>query len=369
MNRMLTGRVAIVMLILSLTCLPAPAAGAGDPRAAISVMTRNLYLGAELGPILAAQTPIQLIEASTFAWSNVLATDFRERAEALADEIARSNPHLVGLQEVVLYRSQAPADLARMPNATHVEIDFLQILLDALNARGRSYAPVASVTDFDSEVPIVDPNSPTGLRDTRLTDHDVLLARTDLPAHLFSVSNAQAGNFETNIVAPILGGALEILRGWTAVDATFRGRKVRVVNAHLERIVGSIQEVQGAELLAGPLNTGLPVILVGDLNSAAGGVGAVPGQSDTATYGNIRSAGFRDVWQATWPHATGFTCCQAADLRNSQSTLTERIDFVLMRGPFLPLLALRFGEESADRTSSGLWPSDHAGLWALVAMS
>jgi hypothetical protein len=73
----------------------------------------------------------------------VHATNFPERAQALAAGIAANQPDLVGLQEVSLIRSQVPPDFSPIPNATTVEFDYLQILLDALAAHGLSYAPVA----------------------------------------------------------------------------------------------------------------------------------------------------------------------------------------------------------------------------------
>jgi hypothetical protein len=58
----------------------------------------------------------------------------------------------------------------------------------------------------------------------------------------------------------------------------------------------------------------------------------------------------------------GFTCCQATNLLNPTSTLTERVDLVLTRGPFRLGKAPLVGDEASDRLASGLWPSDHAGV-------
>ncbi|MFD0266970.1 endonuclease/exonuclease/phosphatase family protein [Streptomyces sp. NPDC127106] len=331
-------------------------------------MTRNLYLGADLAPVLAATSPQGLVAAVTAAYANVQATNFPERAEALADEIADGDPHLVGVQEAVLWRSQTPAGPG---SATHVEYDFLKILLDELTARGKHYAAVATVTvGSDFEAPR---STPTGLQDIRLTDRDVLLARTDLPAREFSVANAQAAVFQNfvPICRPALGcppnPPIQLRRGWVAADATVHGRTTRVVTTHLEPLVPAVQEAQTGELLAGPLNTTLPTVLLGDLNSAAGGVGATPG-TNTQSYNRLLAAGFTDAWTATRPRKLGFTCCQAADLRNSASNLTQRIDYVLFRGDIKALATNRVGETLADRTTSGLWPSDHAGVSSVLQL-
>ncbi|MFE2140496.1 hypothetical protein ACFXA3_01825 [Streptomyces sp. NPDC059456] len=113
-------------------------------------MTRNLYLGADLTPVFTAGSPQALVAAVTTAFAGVRATNFSERAKALADEIAGADPHLVGLQEAVLWRSQTPAQPG---SATHVEYDFLQILIDELALRGKHYAAVATATTGDHEAP------------------------------------------------------------------------------------------------------------------------------------------------------------------------------------------------------------------------
>ncbi|MFE4636803.1 endonuclease/exonuclease/phosphatase family protein [Streptomyces sp. NPDC056773] len=338
------------------------AAEAEGSRTSLRVLTRNLYLGADLAPVLAATSTQGLVAAVTAVWANVQATDFPERAEALAEEIAERDPHLVGVQEAVLWRSQTPAGPG---SATHVEYNFLQILLDELSARGKHYAAVASVTvGSDFEAPR---STPAGLQDIRLTDRDVLLARTDLPAHKFSVVNAQAARFQSHlpVCRPVLGcppnPPLRIERGWASADATLHGRTARVVTTHLEPAAPAVQEAQTDELLAGPLNTTLPTVLLGDLNSAAGGVGATPG-TGTRSHERLLAAGFTDAWSATRPRDPGFTCCQAPDLRNTTSTLSQRIDYVLFRGKVKALTTYRVGNSRADRTPSGLWPSDHAGV-------
>ncbi|MFE2140497.1 endonuclease/exonuclease/phosphatase family protein [Streptomyces sp. NPDC059456] len=164
---------------------------------------------------------------------------------------------------------------------------------------------------------------------------------------------------------PVLG-PIAVPQGWAAVDATVRGRTTRVVNTHLEPLSPAVQQAQAAELLAGPLDTTLPTVLLGDLNSAAGGVGAVPGRTDTPTYGQLLAAGFSDAWTARHRKDPGFTCCQAADLRNIASTLSQRIDYVVFRNGIKAVSTHRVGAEQADRTPSGLWPSDHAGVWSLL---
>jgi hypothetical protein len=113
------------------------------------------------------------------------------------------------------------------------------------------------------------------------------------------------------------------------------------------------------------------VVIAGDLNSDAAGA---PGEPDwTPTYGDLVDAGFADTWLTAgrFRRGRGYTCCQDPELRNPISVLDRRIDFVLIRGDGLKtrenglpgwVSTELVGHRSWNRTPSGLWPSDHAGL-------
>jgi endonuclease/exonuclease/phosphatase family metal-dependent hydrolase len=133
------------------------------------------------------------------------------------------------------------------------------------------------------------------------------------------------------------------------------------VNTHLEPFDLGIQVAQAKELLAviDELNTGSPTVLLGDLNSAA---------PNGETYDNILKAEFIDAWSSKRGDDAGFTFGHAEDLRNPKPTLTERIDYVLTRGNITASSANRVGHELEDRTPSGLWPSDHVGVWAVLQL-
>lgn len=336
--------------------------------ATLRVMTRNIYFGTDLSPVLTASNGGELLDAVDQVFDLVEATNFPERAKVLAKEIAAFNPHLVGLQEVALWRSQAQADSVSnpgaQPNAETVEYDFLGILLEELTQRGKSYEAVATVQNTDAEAPRI---GPTGLEDIRFTDRDVILARTDLPAERFAVTATQSANFDATLTfeSDVLG-LVPIPRGWTSVDATLDGRAVRVVNTHLEPLHPGIQVAPGGELLAGPLDTALPVVLVGDLNSTAESSGPVPPGNDTPTYANLLAAGFVDAAASKKGKKPDFTCCQDTDLTNDTSNLTLRIDFVLTQGAFAASAVKVVGDKRGDKTPSGLWPSDHAGVTAIL---
>ena len=149
------------------------------------------------------------------------------------------------------------------------------------------------------------------------------------------------------------------------MDVKIRGKSFRLISTHLDNGCPmpdpfAVQEAQAAELLSGPAATKLPVVLVGDFNS--------PGDGSGATYNSIIAAGFDDAAVEAGIGSLA-TCCQAADLLNSGSTLTQRIDFVLFRGAFSVHGAVTIGDSQADRTPSGLWPSDHAGLAATLELA
>jgi len=79
----------------------------------------------------------------------------------------------------------------------------------------------------------------------------------------------------------------------------------------------------------------------------------------------VLRAGFADNWKAPDREAAGLTCCERADLLNPQPTFDQRIDFVFTRNlpdGAVPVHREVVGDRPGDRTSAGLWPSDHAGV-------
>ena len=314
-------------------------------------MTRNLYLGASLDPILHARSTSEAFAAVAAAWAQVQANDFPQRARAIAAEIARIKPDFVGVQELPLYRTQTPADFQHSP-ATTVALDYRKALLDALRARKLPYKFVAVNVNTDAELPSGDP--PT--MDVRLTMRNAVLMRTDRHIRL---RRAGAGNYRTTY--PIFGGLVTAVRGWAYADATIGGRTLRFIDTHLESFNRQVQEEQSRELLTGPAATKLPVILVGDLNSR-------PDGSTTASYTNLLDGGFADTWLHAHPKQLGLTCCHGNDLRDPGGPFYERIDYVLERGGMRGLRGAVTGEAPATRTTGGLWPSDHGGLWMTLRL-
>jgi hypothetical protein len=338
---------------------PASARGGGAANAPqggppVTVMTRNIYLGSELGPVFAAGNEQELVAAASQVWANVLASDFPARAEVLADEVARDRPLLIGLQEVSLWTAVGAGG--------SVTIDFLDILLDALAARGLSYEAVSISDAFEGSLPAIDPA--LGFVQATLLDRDVILARADVPPAQLTILHEDTGLFDAALTLGVLGQPLRVDRGWNLVDVQVRNRTFRFVNSHFEAFdPGEFIRVQQAqELLEGPLDTELPVVLVGDFNSDANAGGLA--------YAILTGVGgFDDVWSLTNPGVPGLTCCHAADLRNDEVDLRSRIDLILIRDGVRAKDAEVIGVDPALRTPSGLWPSDHAGVVARVMIT
>ncbi len=164
--------------------------------------------------------------------------------------------------------------------------------------------------------------------------------------------STDAGNFAAALALPIGGQPTPIVRGWVSADVQHRGKTFRFVNTHPEAFSDAVNEVQIAELVAGPLDTALPVVLVGDLN-------ATPGSPSMQ---RLDPAGLRRHCPDRCNPRAGPTCCFNALVTGG--SLSSRIDYVLYRGRFQAVAQRRVGHLEADRTPGGLSPSDHSGVVA-----
>jgi endonuclease/exonuclease/phosphatase family metal-dependent hydrolase len=321
------------------------------------VMTQNVYYGFDVGPLLAAGSPEEIPVLAAQAFQQLLGTDFPERAAAMADKIARERPHLIGLQEVALIRYQSPGDAVaggQAPAETAL-YDYLAILLDALAVRGLDYRVAGKIQNVDVELPMLVGLDPLAFDDIRLTDFDVVLARGDV-----ALSNVVEANFAARAFVPSLG--LEIPRGYVAVDADLGGgRTCRFVSTHLEDVpFDDIQRAQAEELAAALAPETKTVMLVGDFNSPA---------PAGATYRFLAAQGYSDAWTMgrAAHRSAGLTWGHDPDLRNANDAMTQRLDLVLARSAFTSLGTSSvevWGDDLDERTATGMWPSDHAGVIA-----
>ena len=338
----------------------------------ITVMTRNIYVGANVDVILSATNPNDIPILAAQAFQEMQNTKFPERALALAKEIFETKPHLVGLQEVSLFRIQTPGDAVyggTVP-ATVVYQDFLEILMTVLEEYGLQYEIAGIIENADVEIPMLTGQNPMTFSDIRLTDHDVVLARNDV-----QISEVMTKRYTINLVAPDVG--IEVPRGFVALTATINGNSFRFANTHLEVAWNEdalkIQMAQAQELLMHMMPVkNMPVILAGDFNSPA---------PHGETYRMVTARNkYTDVWTRNeWDdNPDGFTYGHDPDLMNEESAFWERIDFIFVRNRipghrtpvFGPFYGTVVGDEQEDRTPSGLWPSDHGGVvaWMHVSM-
>jgi len=331
----------------------------------LSVMSWNIYVGADLTQLLAISDPSQIACGVAAVYGDVLATDFGARAVAIADQIEIHAPHVIGLNEVSTF------DFVFETIPGHPDLVFLDVLMDELQSRGLEYsAPVnARSTNFQIALPISYAADCAAQDLLSYTEYDVLLVRVGV-----EMTGSGHGNFAQPLPLPF--GLDPKYSGWAYVDIEHKALPYRVFTTHLEPADTGPCETEDPGLLfvhteqAGDLldvldDSPYPTVLTGDLNSDASGC-------TTPTYPDLIDDGFVDAWNVGRPLGPGFTSNQSADLQNSESELWHRIDFILYRDDFTASTgefrgssqADLVGEEQADRTASGLWPSDHAGVVA-----
>lgn len=347
-------------LVSGAAAVPADVPALGDPGdGALTVMTRNLYVGAGVGGVFGATTEPELVAAGSRAWADLLASDFPARAEALADEVAAARPDVLGLQEATLWRAETPGDvLARPgPDATTVVFDFVGVLRAELADRGLPYTVVATSTNVDVEFPRLD--GAAGLVDLRLTDRDVLLVRSDRAGR---AGDARTGHYAAQFAEPTLLGPVVSTRGWTAVDYRLdAATTVRVLNTHLEVFdpaTGTAQQRQAGQFLSLVAASPFPVVALGDFNSPADGSG-------TPVYRDL-TARLPDAWAAAPPGDPGWTCCQPPSLADPVGREAVRLDLVLVSGDLRVDRVARTGARPFRAAPPPLWASDHLGVTARV---
>lgn len=377
---------ALVASVLALAAALAPSSGveaspasreAGPsstsaPARTATVMTRNLYLGADLGPVLtalASGNTTAIVLAATRTWAAVQATRPAERMGAIADEIVAADPAAVGLQEVTEWTTWTYDPATGAVSNPVVAYDFLALLLDALEARGADYREVAGATAHNFTSPpipvLASPTATVPTRAVRLADRDVVLVRDDV-----RVDAAQTGTYSAIVRFPYGTSTLPVARGWGSADLRVGKARLRFVNSHLEAFgipgqdaeqvrVAQVGELLAAHAAIATRDGELPMVYVGDYNSDA---------PDAAAYVRLLAGVGGDAWPRTHPGDPGFTCCLGATLTDPDNPLTSRIDLVLHSSDVKAARATIVGDDPAEMTASGLWPSDHAGVVARLVV-
>jgi endonuclease/exonuclease/phosphatase family metal-dependent hydrolase len=373
-----------MLVLAAVVALATPvAAEAATKRGApkVTVMTRNLFLGADLSPAIQAADIPSAIDGAGTVWNELQSTKFPERAAPLAREIKRSKADLVGLQEVALWRKQTPSDggappISPIPGAqpaSDVEFDFLALLKAQLKKIGAKYRVVVVQKEFGGELPVdVDHNNATGTGplaslgadfDASLTMRDVILVRRGSKVKL---GTTRKGHYTTRYEPNVGGIVIPVDRGWVSVEAKIRGRsarngakprysRFRFINTHLEAFGDpTIREAQAKELVAGPLDTSRQVILVGDLNSGIARHNEPEQPGDDLAFRALADFGMRD-------NGAIQSCCYE-NLFDPNGVFDHTVDHVLTKPGLRRIRAYVTGHDPSQRTASGLWPSDHGGV-------
>lgn len=342
-----------------------------------TVMTRNLYLGADLGPAIAAPTVPQAYTAVGDIYENMQDMNFNARVKLIANEIEDTDPDLIGLQEVSHWLRDDAVDgppTEQNPNAvpaTETVYDYLDLLMKELDSRNLGYKVVVVQNEADLEFPADVRGGPNDASDgvpdfdARLIMRDVILAKENV-----KVKETGGANYPINAsVNTQAFGSVTVKRGYTYADVRIdkeraKGTKFRFINTHLESFNAFVRNLQASNLTISSGVTdvlGLPTILVGDLNSDPDDPSTDPGPpsgGNNDAYETVIADGFTDFG------VTVNTCCFGEDLRDASPDFTSRIDHVLGKQAVTGISAIRIGDDPANRTGTGLWPTDHAGVVA-----
>lgn len=367
-------RVLLVLALgLALIAAGAPAAAAEGGRM-VTVMTQNLYQGTEFAHIqgLVGTSPSfeEALAATTADYATYEATRFNDRAKLIAAEIAQNRPALVGLQEVATWHRGAFDSAHPFALPAPVNEDFTRELVAALAADGIHYAAVSRHDDnFTLAFPIL---TRSGLVAVGMVESGVILARTDLPPGQLKLSNPMSGTYLArpplfpNPLDPDPPHGFQFTNSWQSIDVKLRGKQFRFITTHLDALIpgGVISGPQAQELLAGPAHTSLPVIVTGDMNS---GLRDAP-----AAYKTLLAGGLSDTWTAAGLGTPPLTCCHLAPedlISDPNATYTSDLDHILTRGPFSVLDTHLVGNVPPNPPPSPfIWPSDHAGMVATLAL-
>ena len=321
----------------------------------LNVMTRNMDAGSDFWYVLTADPNdlSAILVAITQTYQEMLNSNIAQRADGIAAEIQKQHPDMVALQEVTTL-SSGPYGSTELT----VVVSGLDSLMAALKTRGLHYKATIVQKNADISLPAFDANYQNMIQ-VGLTDYDAVLVRTDLPAADLKVRNQQADHFSAaaTLNFTVAGQSIPFLRGWIAVDVKVRGKNYRFATTHLETFSPDYQAAQTNELLSGPLNTDLPLILAGDLNSDA----HAPSWENGPAYGILTSAGFVDVWSKIHPNNAGITWPLFLEDSGIGPSTPQRIDLILTKGSGVAPMRIALTGLSPR---NGLWSSDHAGVAA-----
>ena len=397
-----------LFLFLALLLIPLPYAKAEEPYQ-LTVMSRNIYLGADVG--VALELIPNFPAAAQFMWDQVKKTDFTKRANKLAAEAALDKPALIGIQEATTWYCKK-----NLWSEKVAVFDFLTQFIKATQATETSYS-LASFDGVDAFNPgysiaaipyltkVEDPDLFLSLFGSTsaacgFTIGDAILVRDDLKKNI-----VQVGNTEYDATYSIVPTIMTIYRGYTWVDFKVNGSLVRVISTHLESIWDENKvpnsALQAAQLIEDLKGAKMPLIVMGDFNAdprdpraeSEPNPGLQPVISEACPTSGIAScnaykamidAGFTNASpDATDPRY--FTWGASALLNGPDSNrievakefgnqygFTDRLDYIFTKNVYATVSSKLIGNIYPD--GSSIWDcgdeqcfaSDHAGLVATI---
>ncbi len=267
-------RIALILIAIFTSLNIQPIAKAADQKS-ISVMTRNIYLGADVG--VALDLLPDFPAAAQFMWDQMRTTNFEERSKYLAKEFAAYKPDLIGIQEATKWVCKKG-----VLSKKEIVFDFLDILITETKKTGVGYSLISkdnnSTFNTGFSIPAIpkltmveDPETfdPIFGRNTAACGFeiaDALLIRDGLDAKVLQIGNSEFQDHHT--VIPV---AMEIYRGYTWADLEINGQVIRFVTTHLESLFDEnsvpTSSIQADQLIQDLSSTSIPLVVMGDFNA------------------------------------------------------------------------------------------------------
>ena len=369
-----------------------PIAHAGIP--SVTVMSRNFYLGADVGKAL--ELIPNLPAAAQYMWDQVKQTDFSKRSIILAREINQSSPDVIGLQEATIWYCK------KYPWSKKVEVfNFTEQLLDALNGRyelvskdgvkalnpGFSINPIPFLTKVNDGQTFKEVFGRSSAACGFETGDALLVKKSD------NLEVIEVGNSEYEDSYSIVPTIMTIYRGYSWADIKVNGLPTRFVTTHLEslwdenKVPNSAK--QAMQLVSDLSNTKMPVIVMGDFNADPrdprskdqSNPGEQPVQSQSCQANSIRcnaylimrQAGYKDAGpdsldpkNYTWGMNALLTGADSKRLVAAKSMgndygFTDRLDYIFSKNGTESVASKIIGTQ-------GEYGSDHAGVVATIAL-
>ena len=400
----------LIALFTALLFVPVIPVHAEEPYR-ITVMSRNIYLGADVG--VALELIPNFPKAAQFMWDQVKKTDFATRAPKLARESAQDRPEIIGVQEATIWYCKK--DLF----SDKVEVfNFLDQFIAATKASGVGYSlatangveafnPGYSIAAIPYVTKVRDPEvfNPIFGQDTAscgFTIGDALLVRDDVKDRII-----QVGNTEYDATYSIVPTLMTIYRGYTWADFKVQDSVVRLITTHLESIWDENKvpnsALQAQQLVADLKNAKMPIVIMGDFNAdyrdprpqgepnpgeqpVASETCPTPGGAKCNAYSTMIEAGFENASPDaknpryfTWGASAllnGPDKKRVLDAKKSgnQYGFTDRLDYIFTKNVYATVSSKIIGNVWPD--GSGVWdcgkdkcfPSDHAGVVATIEL-